>query len=460
METATTKKSAPPYAGRRHWLFGHATMLRNDAIGRLHAFIRDNGNIFSLKVPFFKVVIASNPEHARHLLQDNSKNYHKSRAYDMLKPLLGLGLLTSEGSFWKKQRKLAQPAFHKRKLDEWTEMMVERAQHTLEHIRPYAIRGEALDMLPEMTALTLDIISKAIFSTGVEDKAKIVGEQITLMNEYTIDRLHKPFRLPNAFPTPANLKQKRSLALLDKIIYEIIDKRKAEGIAKDDLLSMLMDARDEETGETMSKVQLRDELMTIFIAGNETSSNALSWTFYLLSQNADAEQKMAEEIEGKFSSGIELNYKTVGEFHYVRQVIEESMRMYPPVWTIGRRAIADDEIDGYRIEKYTNVLIPIIYLHRTPRFWDQPGLFKPGRFAPELRNSIDRFVYFPFGGGPRFCIGNNFAMLEMQIILIIFYREYRFRLKEGFHVEADPLVTLRPKDGMMMYAEKRLSKML
>ena len=455
MEATAAKKPIPPFPKERHWLLGHATMLREDSIGMVKGFISNYGNIFSLSIPFAKAVIASNPEYARYVLQDNSKNYTKSLAYDLLKPLLGLGLLTSEGEFWKKQRKLSQPAFHKRKLDEWTAMMVERALHTADKIRVHAEKGEAFDVLPVMTTLTLDIISKAIFSTGVEDKAKIVGDQITLMNEYTIDRLHHPIRMPASFPTPANLRQRKALALLDKIVYEIIDHRRAEGVSKDDLLSMLLDAKDEETGEGMSDQQLRDEVMTIFIAGNETSSNALTWTLYLLSQNPEAEQKMIDEIDAKFNSGVELTYQTVGEFHYVKQVIEESMRIYPPVWTVGRRTIEEDEIGGYRIEKQTNVLLPIIYLHHSERFWEEPKKFMPERFAPDKRNNIDRFVYFPFGGGPRMCIGNNFAMLEMEIILIVLYREFKFRVKEGFAVEPEPLVTLRPRHGMMMMAEYR-----
>lgn len=453
---AMPKKTAPPAPKEhRHWLFGHAGMLKHDAIGIVKLFIKNYGNIFSFSLPFAKAVIASNPEYARHVLQDNSKNYTKSLAYDLLKPLLGIGLLTSEGNFWKQQRKLAQPAFHKRKLDEWTEMMIERAEHSADKIADYARRNQAFDVLPEMTALTLDVISKAIFSTGVEDKAQIVGEQITLLNEFTIQKLHTPIRLPDFFPTRFNRSMKKSLELLNKIIFEIIDKRKEEGVAKDDLLSMLMDAKDEDTGETMSKQQLRDELMTIFIAGNETSSNALTWTLYLLSQNPDAEKKLLYEIDSKFAAGVELNYKTVGEFHYVKQVIEESMRVYPPVWAVGRRAINEDEIGGYTISPKTNVLIPIIYLHHTERFWNNPDAFKPERFAPEVRNSIDRFVYFPFGGGPRVCIGNNFAMLEMEVILITLYRRFTFKVKENFEVEPEPLVTLRPKNGMLMYAVTR-----
>ena len=453
--TAPSPKKKPPFPKHRHWLFGHAGMLREDALGMVKKFIEQYGDIISLSVPFNKAVIAANPEYARQVLQDNSKNYTKSLAYELLRPLLGNGLLTSEGDFWKQQRKLIQPAFHKRKLDEWTQMMIEQSNHTADRISKYADTGEAFDVMPEMTALTLDIISKAMFSTGVEDKAQMVGDQILLLNEYTIDKLHSPIRLPAAFPTPFNVKERKALALLDQVIYEIIDKRRKGGEKKDDLLSMLIDVRDEETGESMSNKQLRDEIMTVFIAGNETSSTALSWTLYLLSQHPHIEQKMMAEIDEKLNSGMQLTFNTVHEFQYVKQVIEEGMRLYPPVWSVGRRAIADDELGGYKIEKGTNVLVPIIFMHRNERYWENALEFMPERFAPERRHSIDRFVYFPFGGGARVCIGNNFAMLEMQIILINLYRKFKFKLKEGFKVEDEVLITYKPKHGVQMVADRR-----
>lgn len=453
-ETTATRK-APPTPKEKHWLVGHVNMMREDAIGMVKDFIGKYGNIFSLAIPFHKGVVVADPAYARYVLLDNNKNYTKSLAYDMLKPLLGNGLLTSEGDFWKQQRKLIQPAFHKKKLEDLTAMMVERSEHWVDRIDAHAARGEAFDVLPEMTALTLDVISKAIFSKGVEDKAQTVGDQITYLNEHTVERLHQPFRLPETIPTPFNRKARKSIELLDKVIYEIIDERRREGVSKDDLLSMLIDAQDEETGIGMDNKQLRDEVMTIFLAGNETSSNALTWTLYLLSQHPEAEARMIAEIDQKLDSGVKVDFTTVNEFQYVRQVIDESMRVHPPVWIVGRRAIEADEIGGYYIAPQTNVVVPIIYLHHSPKYWDQPEKFMPERFAPEKRNSIDRYVYMPFGGGPRLCIGNNFAMLEMQIILITLYRRFRFRLREGFEVEQEPLVTLRPKNGMQMIAERR-----
>lgn len=455
METTTTKKPIPPFPKEKHWLFGSAYLLKGRSLEVIRMLSAKYGDIVSLSFPMNKVAVITNPQYAKYVLLDNNKNYRKSLAYDVLKAVLGNGLLTSEGDFWKKQRRLIQPAFHKRKLEELTAMMVREAQHTVDKFMPVADSGKAIDISPEMTALTLEVISKAIFSDGVEDKAYIVGKQINMLNQYAIDKVNDPFRLPAFIPTPFNVKERRSMKLLNDIIEDIISTRRKQE-SKDDLLSMLIDMRDEDTGEAMDNKQLRDEVMTIFIAGNETSSNALAWMLYLLSQNPEAEAKMIAEIDSKLDAGIELNYQNVLDFTYVRQVIDESLRIYPPAWSVGRRNYEEDEIGGYRILKNTNVLIPIMFFHTSEKFWDEPAKFKPERFAPEVRNQIDRFVYFPFGGGPRFCIGNNFALLEMQVILILFYRNFKFRLKENFTPEPEPLITLRPKHGMWMTIEKRM----
>ncbi len=455
METTTAQKPIPPYPKEKHWLFGSAYLLKGRSLEVIRTLSAKYGDIVSLSFPMNRVALITNPQYAKYVLLDNNKNYRKSLAYDVLKAVLGNGLLTSEGDFWKKQRRLIQPAFHKRKLEELTGMMVREAQHTVDKFKPLADSGKAIDISPEMTALTLEVISKAIFSDGVEDKAEMVGKQINMLNQYAIDKVNDPFRLPAFIPTPFNIKERRSMKLLNDVIEDIISARRKQE-SKDDLLSMLIDMRDEDTGEAMDNKQLRDEVMTIFVAGNETSSNALAWMLYLLSQNPEAEAKMIAEIDAKLDAGVELNYHNVLDFTYVRQVIDESLRLYPPAWSVGRRNYEDDEIGGYRIIKNTNVLIPIMYFHTSEKYWKEASKFKPERFAPEVRNSIDRFVYFPFGGGPRFCIGNNFALLEMQVILILFYRNFKFRLKAGFTPEPEPLITLRPKDGMWMTIENRI----
>ncbi len=456
--TAPLKKLAPPEPKEKHWLFGSGYALRHNAHLVVPQMLAKYGDMVLLTLPFTRIVIAGKPEYAKHVLVENNKNYRKSLAYDMIKLLLGNGLLTSEGEFWKKQRRLAQPAFHKTKLADLTAMMVRRSQQEADNLKSKADSGEYFDITPLMTNLTLEIISEAIFSNGVSDKADLVSRQITLLNQYATDKLNSPIRLPALFPTPANINERKAIKILDKIIYDIIDERRKSGESKSDLLSMLLDARDEDTGEAMDNKQLRDEVMTIFIAGNETTANAMAWTLYLLSQNPEAEVKMIKEIDEKLDAGVELNFQNVLGFQYVRQVIDESMRLYPPAWVVGRRNYADDEMGGFHIAKNTNVLVPIMYFHRSEKYWDEPLKFKPERFAPEVKNNIDRYVYFPFGGGPRLCIGNNFALMEMQIILIHFYRKYKFRLKPGFVVEPEPLITLRPKNGMVMKVERREGK--
>lgn len=454
-DVITGKKNLPPEPKYKHWLFGSGYAMRNNAHLEAERLVKECGEIFMLTLPFTRIVIAAKPEYARYVLVENNKNYRKSLAYDMLKILLGNGLLTSEGDFWRKQRRLIQPAFSKQKLAELTAMMVRRSQMEANRIAALAKTGEYFDVTNDMTALTLDIISEAIFSSGIDGQETFVANQITRLNQMATEKLNSPIRLPQNLPTPFNLKEKRIVKSLNDVIYSIINKRRKEGISKNDLLSMLLDVRDEETGEAMNNQQLRDEVMTIFIAGNETTANAMAWTLYLLSQNPEKESLMIKEIDEKLDAGVGLTFENVMQFHYVRMVIDESLRLFPPAWMVGRRNYEDDEIGGYHIPKNTNVLMPIWYFHRSEKYWDEPLKFKPERFAPEKRNQIDRFVYFPFGGGPRLCIGNNFALLEMQIILITLYRQFRFELKPGFRVEPEPLITLRPKYGMMMRALER-----
>jgi cytochrome P450 len=453
--TSIASKPLPPFPTEKHWLFGSGYLLRKNMLAQIKFLVGKYGDIFSLTLPFRNIVVLAHPDYVRYILLEGQKNYAKSISYDVLRLFLGNGLLTSEGDFWKQQRRLIAPAFHHKKLLAITSLMVESVEHAAEKLKQKADTGQYYDMLPEMNALTMDVISRAMFSTGVEEKAELVGKQIALLNQFTVDRLRQPIRLPSWFPTRSNQREAKAMKILDDVIYGIINQRRQEGVSKDDLLSMLLDARDEDTGEAMNSQQLRDEVTTIFVAGNETTANALTWLLYLLWQNPEAEKKMVQEIDEKLDSGLQLNFNTAMEFHYVRMVVEESLRMYPPAYSFSRKPVQDDEIAGYRILKDSYVFVPIINLHYDKRYWDEPEKFKPERFAPEKRNSIDRFVYLPFGGGPRICIGNNFALLEMQIAVILFYRNFRFKLKEGFAPEPEPLVTLKPKHGMLMRVERR-----
>ncbi|MDP3767798.1 MAG: cytochrome P450, partial [Dehalococcoidia bacterium] len=255
-------------------------------------------------------------------------------------------------------------------------------------------------------------------------------------------------------PTPTNLRFRRAMRTLDDIVYGMIEARRNNGADKDDLLSMLLEARDEETGEGMSDKQLRDEVFTMFTAGHETTAAALAWTWYLLSQHPEAEGRLHNEL-GSVLSGRTPGLDDLQRLPYTRMVIEETLRLYPPVWSIGRMALREDTVLGYRIPAKGQVLLSSYVTHRHPEFWDEPERFDPERFAPERAASRPRYAYFPFGGGPRQCIGNEFAMMEAQLALATLAQRYRLRLVPGQVVEPEPAVTLRPRHGVMVTVEAR-----
>jgi len=284
----------------------------------------------------------------------------------------------------------------------------------------------------------------------------MVRGNIALLNEYALRMLRHPwlFHLPRKFPTPFTYAQYGSLKSLNETVHGIIRARRQQPEAHDDLLSMLLLACDEGTGRGMTDEQLRDEVMTVFVAGHETTANAMAWLLYLVSQHPAVEEQLLAEIDRRWPAG-ELTAEAVGAFTYVRQVIEESLRLYPTIWSIGRCCTAEDELGGYRIPQGMNVVVPIFHFHWSDRFWPEARKFDPSRFSPELRPLPERMIYFPFGGGPRNCIGNQFALQELTIMTILMFRHCQFSLPPGFTAEAEPLITLRPKGGLAMTLRAR-----
>lgn len=295
------------------------------------------------------------------------------------------------------------------------------------------------------------------FSSDVQGAAAGVSHHIATLNEYALRMLRQPwlFLLPRKFPTPFNYKQRRSFQSLNDIVDSIILARRRETHAHDDLLSMLLDACEEGTGRGMTNAQLRDEVMTIFVAGHETTANAMAWLLYLVSQHPRVEEQLLADIDAYWPAGGLAN-ENMGAFSYTRQVIEESLRVYPTIWSIGRCCTEPDELGGYHIPKDMNVVVPIFHFHWNPRFWSEPEKFDPSRFSPGQRPPPDSMIYFPFGAGPRSCIGNHFALQELSIMTVLFFRQFQFRLEPGFQVEPDPLITLRPKHGMKMTVHPRI----
>jgi cytochrome P450 len=407
------------------------------------------GDVARFRVFVWQSYLLSHPDHIKHVLQDNNRNYHKGLLYEFLKPVVGEGLLTSEDDFWRRQRRIAQPAFHRKAIASLATAMTEETDEMLARWSGRARSGEAFDALADLMALTLEIVSRTMLSTDVAGEAAAVRESVALLRDHVAYRAFHIFTLPERFPTRRNRRFARALATVDAIVYRMIAQRRSGEVEADDLLSMLLHATDEETGESMSDKQLRDEVMTVFLAGHETTANTLAWTLYLLSQHPDVEERLAAEVDSALS-GRTPTFGDVPSLPYTKMVIEESLRLYPPAYAVSRQALEGDEIAGYQIPKDGGVLMSPWVTHRHPAFWDEPERFDPERFAQERAAARPRFAYFPFGGGPRQCIGNEFALMETQLVLAMIAQRFRLRLAPGHAVVPEPLITLRPQGALAM----------
>lgn len=451
MDTATTTRKLPPVP-REHWFFKSAWYLLHDTMPYLFQNQAEQPGIYRVTSLFKKVMVVDKPEYVKHVLQDNNKNYVKSFGYEVLARLLGQGLLTSEGDFWRKQRRLAQPAFHRDRLNQMVLTMSNCTTELVEEL--HALPNKQVNLSKYMMSITLNIVAKSMFGSDVKDMVATVGHEIDYSNEQAIKRIQNPFKPAPWIPTPTNFKEQKSIDTLNSIILGIIEnRRKSEG-KYDDLLQMLMDAEDLDTGERMSNQQLKDECMTIFLAGHETTALALSWLWYLLDNNPDKKELLWQEVDTVLN-GRTPTMEDLPNLPYTRMVLDETLRLYPPAWVIGRRALDDDEIGGYTVPAGYNVLMPVYAMHRNPATWDNPDAFEPERFSKEHIKEKHKYAYYPFGGGPRFCIGNNFALMEMQIIVVMLAQQFDFKLAPGVTIDIDPLVTLRPKGGMPMTVTPR-----
>jgi len=393
----------------------------------------------------------NHPDYIKDVLVTSHSSFHKGLALQRAKRLLGEGLLTSEDEVHRRQRRLAQPAFHRSRIASYAGVMTTYGLQTSARWRD----GDTLDMSAEMMQLTLGIVGKTLFDADVVSDAQEVGEAMTvvmdLFNTITIPF----FELIQKLPLPQLRRFDAAKARLDAIIYRLIEQRRLAGEDRGDLLSMLLLAQDTEVdGGGMTDEQLRDELMTIFLAGHETTANALTWTWYLLSQNPEAETRLHEEID-RVLAGRVPGFDDVAKLKYTEMVLAESMRLYPPAWALGRLAMEDFEIGGYMVTKKSLVLMSQYVMHRDPRYFAEPFKFNPERWTSEARESRPQFSYFPFGGGPRRCIGEGFAWMEGILLIATIARQWQMRLVPNHPVVLKPVITLRPKHGMRMTVMRR-----
>jgi len=409
------------------------------------------GDIAFFRIGPQEAFFLNHPDLIKDVLVTNNQNFMKGLVLQRAKRLLGEGLLTSEGEFHRRQRRLAQPAFHRQRIASYADVMVDYALRTSNRWHD----GAKLDMSVEMMRLTLGIVGKTLFDADVESESGEVGEAMTVVMEL-FDTLTLPFfNLLSKLPLPQLRRFDAARKKLDRIIFNLVDDRRRSGRDRGDLLSMLLLAQDEEgDGGQMTDQQLRDELMTIFLAGHETTANALTWTWYLLSRHPDVEAKLHKELDEVLGKR-RPEYTDVAQLRYTEMVLSESMRLYPPAWAIGRLTTVDCQIGGYFAPKKSLVIVSQFVTHRDERFFSDPLTFDPDRWKPEVRETRPQFSYFPFGGGPRRCIGEGFAWMEGILLLATLAHKWRLHLVPNHSVAMKPVVTLRPKHGMKMVVESR-----
>lgn len=429
---------------------GHLPAFRRDPLTFLQQLAREYGPFAHVRLGPQHAVLLTDPDAIKDVLVTNHHHFSKGRALQRAKAVLGEGLLTSEGEFHLRQRRLAAPAFHRKRINAYADDMV----HYGDRLRSAWQDGATLDVAQEMMHLTLAIVGKTLFNADVEGETDEVGAALT-----TLIQMFRTVTLPFAellekLPLPSTRRFFRAKAQLDATIYRIINERRRTGEDTGDLLSMLLQARDEETGQGMSDQQLRDEALTIFLAGHETTANALTWTWYLLSQNPEVEAKLHAEIDAVLDGKLPT-LADLPRLRYADNVMHESMRLYPPAWIIGRAVQTPYSYGSYSFPRGTLLIMSQYVSHRNPRYFASPERFDPDRWTPEFKEQLPRFAYFPFGGGPRVCIGENFAWMEGVLALVTLAQRWRLRLVPGHPVAPQPLITLRPRYGMKMTLHQR-----
>ncbi len=447
MVPAAAALKAPGPKGRL--LVGVLPEFRKDPPGFLEKMARQYGDVVYIPLGRQHIYCISHPDAIRDVLVTHQNKFKKSRMLERARVLLGDGLLTSEGQHHRRQRRLVQPAFHRDRLAGYGAVMVDRAEKVRNQWQP----GQPFDVLQEMMRLTLAIVAKTLFSTEVDSEADEIGVALTEVFSL-FEIILMPFsELLEKLPLPAVRRFKRARKRLDETIYRLIAERRASGNDAGDLLSMLLLAQDEEGSGGMTDEQVRDEALTLFLAGHETTADALTWTWYLLSQNPAAEAAFHAELD-RVLGGRLPSLEDLPQLRYTESVFAEALRLYPPAWGIGRRALEDFPIGDFVIPARSVVLMSPYVVHRDPRWFSDPLTFRPERWSVE-DPSRPKFAYFPFGGGARVCIGERFAWMEGTLLLAAIGQRWRLRMEPGHRVERHARITLRPKYGMRMIAEPR-----
>jgi cytochrome P450 len=427
--------------------------LAADPPGFFLETLNKRGNLVEINLGSAKLLLVHHPDYVRHVMQDHARNYGKGSMWVAIRRMVGNGLLGSEGDIWLRQRRLMQPACHRQRLGGLATSMTTTIAETLDSWTELAKQGQTVEVIRAQADLTMQLIVRTMFGTSLDpQEMREIGEAFGTALKLMNTRMWTSF-LPINIPLPGDAKFRDSVATVDRYLYRLIAERRKHPGQANDLLEMLLEIRDEETGEGMTDQQVRDEVFTVFLAGHETTASIMAWVWYVLNQYPDIERKLHAELD-RVLAGRLPSMATLHKLTYTKMLIEETMRFYPASWMIPRSVEADDVIGGLPVKKGTTVLISPYVVHRHPDFWENPETFDPERFHPD--KVVPRSAFIPFGSGPRLCIGNSFAMMEMQLILAMTAQAFRLRLLPSItNVKTTTMPTLRPNKALQMTLETR-----
>ena len=442
---------------KSHRFLGHLEAVKNNPL-ELFEQARSLGDLVRLRVLHIQAFGLYHPDYVKYVCITNKENYVKqTNGYEKLRLLLGDGLVTSEGDFWRRQRRIAQPAFARKSLEGFVKTMTDSTELML---KDWSREEQPnFDIAEEMVRLTLRIAGLTLFSCDLSDESDVLSDAIHIVlrrfNELAMSAL--PFA--EKLPTKKNAEFHNAREIMERIVYDMIQERRNSTERHHDLLSMFVHTKDADTGEGMTNKQLRDEALTMLLAGHETTANALTWAFYLLSQHPEIARKVQEEV-AEVLGEKEPTFAKVGALTYTTQVFKESMRLFPPIWAVTRKALKEDVIGGFHIPRGAHAIIPIFSIHRHPRLWENPEVFDPDRFLPEKMEARkaagwSKYCYMPFSIGQRKCIGDHFATMEGVLILAMVMRKYQLHLHPEAKIELQGSLSLRPKNGIPMFAKRR-----
>lgn len=421
-----------------------------DMLGFLLHTAQAWGDISFFRLGSRRVYLLSHPDYIKDVLVTNNTNFQKSRALQRSKIVLGEGLLTSEGETHLGARRTIQPVFHHKRIKNYADVMADLGSRIGDNWQ----NGEVVEIHGEMMRLTLAIVTKTLFGAEIRSGAEDIGKSLTTIVNQFPRMLFPLSEYLDRIPLPSTRSFFKALEALDETVYRLIEERRRSGEDRDDLLSMLLSAQDEEGGGGLSDQQVRDQAMTLFLAGQESTANSLVWTWYLISKHPEAERRLHAELDsvlGERLPGVDDLKRLV----YTRMVFSESLRLYPPAWTVVRRAIKDYQIDGYVVPAGADVYMSQYVVHHDPRFFPSPFEFDPERWNQDRASSLPQFAYFPFGGGPRRCIGESFAWMEGMMLIAAIASKWKMHLVPGQTIVPRPLITIRPRDGIKMIMERR-----